>query len=101
MFTRNTIRATCASCSEARGLIVRGAKVKYGPNNGTVFSDNTVRLTGPTARGVTCHAGCTSAILTMRNNTITVTSSQGYAVWSDAAFLQRGNLLHGRVSMGR
>ena len=32
VFTRNTIRATCASCSEARGLIVRGAKVKYGPN---------------------------------------------------------------------
>ena len=31
VFTRNTIRATCASCSEARGLIVRGAKVKYGP----------------------------------------------------------------------
>jgi hypothetical protein len=101
VFTRNTIRATCASCSEARGLIVRGAKVKYGPNNGTVFSDNTVQLNGPTARGVTCHAGCTSAILTMRNNTITVTSGHGYAVWSDAAFLQRGNLLHGRVSMGR
>jgi hypothetical protein len=37
----------------------------------------------------------------MRNNTITVTSGQGYAVWSDAAFLQRGNLLQGRVSMGR
>jgi Right handed beta helix region len=101
VFTRNTIRATCASCSEARGLIVRGAKVKYGPNIGTVFADNTVQLTGPTARGVTCHAGCTSAILTMRNNTITVTSGRGYAVWSDAAFLQGGNLLHGRVSMGR
>ena len=37
----------------------------------------------------------------MRNNTITVTSAQGYAVWSDAGFLQAGNLLHGRVSMGR
>jgi Right handed beta helix region len=101
VFTHNTIRATCASCTEARGLIVRGAKVKYGPNNGTVFSDNSVVLNGPTARGVTCHAGCTSAILTMRNNSITVGSGQGYAVWSDAAFLQAGNLLHGRVSMGR
>jgi hypothetical protein len=101
VFTHNTIRATCARCSEARGLIVRGAKVKYGPDNGTVFSDNTVKLTGPTARGVTCHAGCTSAILTMRNNTITVASAQGYAVWSDAAFLQGGNLMDGRVSMGR
>jgi hypothetical protein len=101
VFTHNTVRATCARCSEARGLIVRGAKVKYGPDNGTVFSDNTVKLTGPTARGVTCHAGCTSAILTMRNNTITVASAQGYAVWSDAAFLQGGNLMDGRVSMGR
>jgi hypothetical protein len=101
VFTHNSIRAACARCSEARGLIVRGAKVKYGPNNGTVFSDNTVQLTGPTARGVTCHAGCNSGILTMRNNTITVVSATGYAVWSDATFLQGGNVLHGRVSMGR
>ena len=61
----------------ARGLIVRGAGVKYGPDNGTVFSDNTVKLTGPTARGVTCHAPCNSRILTMRNNAITVTARHG------------------------
>jgi hypothetical protein len=36
----------------------------------------------------------------MRNNTITVASARGYAVWSDAAFLQGGNLMDGRVSMG-
>jgi hypothetical protein len=101
VYTHNLIRATCASCTEARGLIVRGAGVKYGPDNGTVFSDNTVQLTGPTARGVTCHAGCNSRILTMRNNAITVTAARGYAVWSDAAFLSTGNVLNGRVSMGR
>jgi hypothetical protein len=101
VYTHNVIRATCASCTEARGLIVRGAGVKYGPDNGTVFSDNTVKLTGPTARGVTCHAGCNSRILTMRNNAITVTAARGYAVWSDAAFLSTGNVLKGRVSMGR
>ena len=101
VFTYNNISATCAACTEARGLIVRGDQVKYGPDYGTVFSGNTVQLTGPTARGVTCHAGCTSRILTMRDNAITVKAKQGYAVWSDAGFGQAGNRLVGRVSMGQ
>ena len=42
-----------------------------------------------------------SSILTMRDNAITVNAKQGYAVWSDAGFVQAGNRLSGRVSMGQ
>lgn len=97
-FSYNVIRATCGRlCREARGLILRGAGSQYGPNTGTVFSNNTFYSDGPTARGVTCHAGCSAAVLTLRGNIIVTTGSAtgAWSVWSDAPFSELANVLNG------
>jgi hypothetical protein len=97
-FSYNLIRATCGKmCDSARGLIVRGPDSKYGPNTGTVFSSNTFYSNGATARGVTCHAGCSPGILTMQGNIIAVTggATGAWSVWSDAPFAETDNVLNG------
>ena len=99
VFFYNAIRATCgALCREARGLIVRGEASQYGPNTGTVFTNNTFYSDGSAARGITCHARCSSAVLTLIGNVIVVTSkaTEAWSVWSDAPFTEASNVLNGR-----
>lgn len=97
-YSYNVIRATCGRmCDEARGLIVRGGESRYGPNTGTIFAHNTFYSDGATARGITCHAGCSPGVLTLQGNIIVVTSGAtgSWSVWSDAPFAELYNVLNG------
>jgi hypothetical protein len=99
VFSYNAIRATCGRlCDEARGLIVRGEDSKYGPNTDTLFSNNTFYSNGARARGVTCHAHCSPAVLALQGNVIVATgeATGAWSVWSDAAFTETSDVLNGR-----
>ncbi|MEV0388656.1 hypothetical protein [Nonomuraea sp. NPDC050643] len=66
------------------GLVTRGVQEPgnppdpNGPVLGTVFRNNTVRLTHPSSQGVVCDAGCTNAHLSMSQNIIQVVAKTAY-----------------------
>lgn len=73
-------------------LITRGGKSRFGPIRGTRVINNTVRLTGRSSEGFVCHAGCSGAVLFMRNNIIHAVKKVGYA---DAPFNEDYDLFSG------
>ncbi|KAA1425834.1 chondroitinase-B domain-containing protein [Nocardioides antri] len=64
-------------------LITRGAST-FGPVHDTVATHNSVRLTGPGAKGISCHPNCTASILQIGSNVIQA-SDVGYAEAPDGS----------------
>ncbi len=81
-----------SSLSKSIFLVTRGSGVKYGPVYRTKLYNNSVYLTGGSSQGFVCHAGCSSEILTMRNNIIKAGQKDGYA---DGTFDENYNLYGG------
>lgn len=81
-----------SSLNKSIFLVTRGAGVKYGPVYRTKLYNNSVYLTGGSSQGFVCHAGCSSEILTMRNNIIKAGQKDGYA---DGTFDENYNLYGG------
>jgi 3-phytase len=80
VFAYNEVRS---SLETSVFLVTRGAGSSYGPVFRTTVYNNTVLFTGALSQGFVCHAGCSAAILTMRNNVIQAVAKVGYA---DAPF---------------
>ncbi|GIW62019.1 MAG: hypothetical protein KatS3mg089_0871 [Patescibacteria group bacterium] len=81
-----------SSLNKSIFLVTRGSGVKYGPVYRTKLYNNSVYLTGGSSQGFVCHAGCSSEILTMRNNIIKAGQKDGYA---DGTFDENYNLYGG------
>jgi hypothetical protein len=66
------------------GLVTRGVQEPgedpdpNGPVLGTVFRNNTLRLTHAESQGVVCDAGCTNAHLSMSQNIVAATKKTAY-----------------------
>ncbi len=78
-----------SSLNTSTFLVARGSGIDYGPTWRTKAYNNTVYLTGSASEGFVCHAGCSSQILTLKNNVIWAESKVGYA---DAGFDESHNL---------
>jgi hypothetical protein len=59
-------------------LITRGSADYFGPVNGTVAVNNSVKLTGSNSLGFSCYAGCTPSLLMLYNNVFDVAGRIGY-----------------------
>jgi hypothetical protein len=59
-------------------LITRGSADYFGPVNGTVAVNNSVKLTGSNSLGFSCYAGCTPGLLMLYNNVLDVAGRIGY-----------------------
>lgn len=75
-------------------LILRGDNSNFGPNLRTRVFNNTVHLNGiPESpykvQGVICHAGCTTDILTLKNN---ILWAEEKAIFGDACFNESNNI---------
>lgn len=60
-------------------IVTRGKDTARGPVTGTIVDNNSVYMTGSSSQGFVCHAGCTTDILTLRNNVIEAGWRVGYA----------------------
>lgn len=93
----NLIRSTCgANCSEAKGLIARGAGTSFGPTNGTVFEFNTVYLTGAVSQAVVCHATCPSSTVVRANILVGVKNS---LYMNGSGWTEKQNVLNGPTNI--
>ena len=81
-----------SSLATSMFLITRGAKSHWGPVYGTRAIANTVLLTGASSQGFSCGDGCSSKVLTMRDNIIQAVAVVGYA---DARFDEAYDLFWG------
>jgi hypothetical protein len=72
-----------------RFIVARGSGNPFGPTWRTIAYHNTVYYTGAGSQGLVCHAGCSTDILTARNNTIWAEEKAAYA---DARFVESHNL---------
>lgn len=75
-------------------LVTRGAQDGDGPAWRTKAYNNTAYMTGPETEGVVCYAGCSSEILSFRNNIIKAGLKDAY---SDAPFDEDYNIFGGTV----
>ena len=78
-----------SSLAESHFLTVRGSGVSYGPTYRTKAYNNTVYFTGSSSQGVVCDAGCSSEILTLKNNILWANWKAAYA---DASFDEGYNI---------
>ncbi|MEX2553746.1 MAG: DNRLRE domain-containing protein [Actinomycetota bacterium] len=78
-------------------LVTRGPQDTFGPVLRTLMHNNTVYLTGAESQGVVCYAGCSTDLLTVRNNIIRAAGKTGYA---DGPFIQTNNLFSGSLFQG-
>jgi hypothetical protein len=76
-------------------LITRGAADSFGPINGTVAVNNSVRLTGSNSLGFSCYAGCTPGYFMLYNNVLDVAGRIGYLEGA----MSGGNNVYWRGSM--
>ncbi len=65
------------------GIVTRGAEDGNGPVLGTVFRNNSIRLTNAESEGFVCYGGCTNQMLTMTQNVVQAAYKVGY---TDATF---------------
>jgi hypothetical protein len=71
-------------------LITRGGTDnRYGPINGTKAYNNTVYFTGSSSNGIVCHGGCSTSILSAKNN---ILWAGGTALYADAPFDEGNNI---------
>jgi parallel beta-helix repeat protein len=83
----NTVTSTLATSDF---LITRGGDDnRYGPINNTVVYNNSVYFTGSSSQGVICHGGCSSSVLTLKNNIIWANYQ---ALYADAPFNESNNI---------
>ena len=78
-----------SSIRDSHFIIVRGSRNMYGPTYRTTLYNNTVYYTGAESQGIICGAGCSTDILTAKNNIIW---AQMKAVFADARFTESNNL---------
>jgi parallel beta-helix repeat protein len=88
-FAYNVVRS---SLETSVFLVTRGADSRYGPVLRTRLHNNTALMTGAQSQGFVCHAGCSSSVLTMRNNVVQAVWKAGFA---DAPFDEADNLYWG------
>lgn len=77
------------SAASARFIVTRGWNANHGPVVNTKVIYNTVYITDPDSKGVTC-GKCGKQILTLRNNIFWVDREP---IWSDTPFTEGNNLL--------
>src|SRR3990172_2827939 len=90
-YSWNVVRSSLAT---SIFVVTRGAESGWGPILRTKLYNNTVYLTGSSSQGYVCHGGCSSDILTMRNNIVQAVLKVGYA---DAPFDENNDLFYGGV----
>lgn len=73
----------------ARFIVTRGWNANHGPVVNTRVLYNTVYITDPDSKGVTC-GKCGKEILTLRNNVFWVDREP---IWADTPFVEENNLL--------
>jgi hypothetical protein len=78
-----------AATPRARFISTRGGQSGWGPVWRTKVFNNTVYLTGAGSTGVTCGSGCTSDILTLKNNILWAEEKAAYA---DGPIIESHNL---------
>ena len=61
------------------GIVTRGAQDGNGPVTGTVFRNNSVRLSNAESEGFVCYGGCTNQTLKLTQNVIQSAMKIGYA----------------------
>ena len=66
-----------SSLEESEFLITRGAEDYFGPVQGTVAVNNSVKLTGSKSIGFVCYAGCTTSMFSLSNNVLDVAGMIG------------------------
>jgi hypothetical protein len=91
-YVENVVRSSLAT---AEFLITRGSASTWGPVLRTQAYNNSVLLTGASSQGFVCHGGCSTDILTFRNNVIQAVYKVGYA---DGAFSESNNLFYGGIA---
>lgn len=72
-----------------RFIVVRGANDSYGPTERTRVFNNTVYFTHATSQGIICGGGCSSTILTLKNN---ILWAEEKAIYADARFEESNNI---------
>ncbi|MFC7587095.1 right-handed parallel beta-helix repeat-containing protein [Nonomuraea antimicrobica] len=96
--TGNLFAFNVVTSSRSRGsfLVTRGPRHVVGPVKGTVAVHNSVYLPAKDTVGWSCHDGCSSSILKLRNNVIAV---GGEAGWEDGAGADEdGSVYQGRTT---
>ncbi len=94
IFAYNTVISTLP---KSFFFVTRGPADTFGPVLRTSLYNNSVYLPGAESQGVVCYAGCSTDILTMRNNIIRAVGKTGYA---DGPFVQSNNLFSGGAFQG-
>lgn len=61
------------------GIVTRGAQDVNGPVLGTVFRNNSLRLSNAESEGFVCYGGCTNQMLRMTQNVVQAAYKVGYA----------------------
>lgn len=85
-----------SSLRESEFLVTRGANDGFGPVQGTLAVNNTIKLTGAKSLGFSCYAGCSPTVLAMYNNIFDVAGTIG---WVDGGDRTGGNNIYWRGSM--
>lgn len=88
----NTVAYNVATSNlnKSNFLLTRGGNGDvFGPVTGTKVFNNTAYLTGPSSQGVVCYSGCSSTVLTMKNN---IMWANWKALYADAAFNESNNI---------
>ncbi|WP_439381767.1 right-handed parallel beta-helix repeat-containing protein [Amycolatopsis lexingtonensis] len=61
------------------GIVTRGGEDQNGPVTGTVFRNNSVRLSNAESEGFVCYGGCTNQTLKLTQNVVQAAMKVGYA----------------------
>jgi hypothetical protein len=61
------------------GIVTRDAGDQNGPVTGTIFRNNSIRLSNAESEGFVCYGGCTNRTLTLTQNVIQAAMKIGYA----------------------
>jgi hypothetical protein len=83
-----------ASAADATFLVTRGSTDSRGPVLDTRVNNNTAVVTGTGSQGVVCYAGCSSGILTLRNNIVVARR----ALYADAPFDEAHDVFYGHIA---
>ena len=74
---------------DARFIVPRGSGNSFGPTPNTSAYNNTVYFTGAQSQGIVCGAGCTTSILTARNN---ILWAEEKSIYTDGPIVENHNL---------
>ncbi|GLI01770.1 right-handed parallel beta-helix repeat-containing protein [Phytohabitans aurantiacus] len=94
-YAYNVVRS---SLDIAAGLVTRGARDGFGPVTGTVFTHNTVYVTGAQSYGLACYGGCDATILHASDNVLVAGYRSGY---TDGVYAGGNNIYHGSTFDGQ